>query len=380
MLRTGERGRGTVLRLREDAMAPGEKGQLVTEFIDPTLELVRLLREASEIEHALLVQYLFASFSVNPRYQQRLVGRGFPPSAHNLLGVAVQEMQHLHAVNEMLVALGASPNLIRQDFPYEPDIYPFAFNLEPISRKSVAKYVWTEAPSGDPFLEKLKDDLGDIRPNHLGSLYATLIDVTAKLIASPPSAGIDLTGWPERLEAIKDEGEQAHFAFFVELYQGTHAGFEGQMDVWKLDKADPAYPALDFPVNPTAFICRPGSITEEKAAAVAWLSDLHYWVVLVLLDFGYRYSPSPQALFLAKNHMTGPLLSLGKYLATLGSGTPFDSLSMGYNLGRTREDSIRLLGLLLAEAELETSKLHDDLPADYPFAQIQQTVSALPQL
>ena len=36
---------------------------------------------------------------------------------------------------------------------------------------------------------------------------------------------------------------------------------------------------------------------------------------------------------LAKNHMTGPLLSLGRHLATLGWGTPFDPLSVGYNLG-----------------------------------------------
>lgn len=100
----------------------------------------------------------------------------------------------------------------------------------------------------------------------------------------------------------------------------------------------------------------------------------------MLLDFGYRHSPSPQALFLAKNHMTGPLLSLGRQLAALGSGTPFDPLGMGYNLGRTREDSVRMLGSLVAEAETATDKLRADLPADYPFAQTQQTITALPQL
>src|SRR4051794_33476682 len=193
-----------MLRLRADAAAPGEKGQIVQEFQDRTLELIRLLREASEIEHALLVQYLFAGFSVKPRYQG-LVGSGFPPSASNLIGVAVQEMQHLNAVNELLVLLGASPNLASQDFPYEPDISPFAFNLEPLSRKSLAKYVWTEAPSGDPFLENLKDDLGDIHPNHLGSLYATIIHTTEQVIASPPIPGLDLSAWPARLANIKDE-------------------------------------------------------------------------------------------------------------------------------------------------------------------------------
>lgn len=368
-----------MLRLRKDATAPGEKGQIVTEFQDPSLELVRLLREASEIEHALLVQYLFAGFSVKPRYQRRLVGRGFPASASNIFGVAVQEMKHLQAVNEMLMVLGASPNLVRQDFPYEPDIYPFAFNLEPMSRKSIAKYVWTEAPSGDPFLANLKDELGDVVPNHLGSLYATLIGLTEQLIASPPTPGLDLSGWPERLRIIKDEGEDDHFAFFKTVYDGSHPAFAEVPDVWKLDKADPNYPAFDFPVNPTAFIRRPGTITDERAAAVAWLSDLHYWIVLVLLDIAYR-GQAPLAGFLAQNHMKGSLLILGEHLATLSCGTPFDPLSMGYNLGNTRADSIQLLGRLLAETQSVTDQLAGELPANYPFGQVQQTVTALSQL
>jgi hypothetical protein len=367
-----------MLRLRADATAPGEKNQIVKEFQDPFLELVRLAREASEIEHALLVQYLFAGFSVKPRYEG-LIGGGFPPSASNFLGVAVQEMHHLHAVNQLLMALGASPNLLSQDFPYEPAIYPFPFNLEPMSRRSVAKYVWAEAPPDDPFLAKLTDELGDVHPNHLGSLYATIIDTVEQVIASPPFPDLDLSSWPVRLAAIKDEGEQDHFEFFASVFEGTHPGFDGQADVWKLDKSDPNYPAFDFPVNPTAFTRRPGSIRDEDAARVAWLADLHYWIVLALLDLSYRHRP-PGALFHAKNLMTGPLHSLCQHLATLGSGPPFDSLSMGYNLGRTHEDSVRILGRLLAEANTETEKLRPDLPADYPFAQLQQAVTALPQL
>jgi ferritin-like protein len=365
-----------MLRLRADATAPGEKGQIVAEFQDPYLELVRLLREASEIEHALLVQYLFAGFSVKPQYED-VAGTGFPSLPDSFVGVAVQEMGHLNEVNELLTQLGASPNLSSQDFPYEPDIYPFAFNLEPMSRKSVAKYVWTEARADEPFLHELKDDLGAIHPNHLGSLYATIICAVKEVMASPPTPGLDLSAWPTRLEAVKSEGEDDHFHFFREVYKGTHAGFGGQ-DVWKLDKSDPNYPAFDFPVNPTAFINRPGSIHDEKAAAVAWLADLHYWIILALLDLRYRHS-SARAMFFARGHMNA-LSSLGKHLATLGSGLPFDSLSMGYNLGRTRAESIRILGHLLAEADAEAEKLRPDLPPDYPFLQIQQTVTALPQL
>jgi hypothetical protein len=367
-----------VLRLRQDATTPGGNDQIVYEFEDPLLELVRLLREATEIEHALLVQYLYAAFSVKPHYQ-RVVGTGFPPSARNLLGVAVQEMQHLDEVNQLLVAVGAAPNLIRQDFPYEPAIYPFAFNLEPMSRTSLAKYVWTEAPANDPFLDQLEPVLGELRPNHLGSLYAHIIDLTKKLIAAPPSPDIDLSPWVARLEFIKGEGEVAHFGFFRELFLGTHAGFGGQAGVWDLPQDDPNYPALALQVNPTPFINLPNTIGDEKAAAVAWLSDLHYWITLVLLDVAYRYD-SAIAMSLAKNHMTGPLLKLGRHLATLGCGMPFDPLGIGYNLGRDRESAKRMLGRLLAETEAETQALRADLPADFPFAQTPLTISKLPEL
>jgi len=49
--------------------------RIVRDFQDPYLELVRLVREATEIEHALLVQYLYASFSVKSRYQA-VIGTG----------------------------------------------------------------------------------------------------------------------------------------------------------------------------------------------------------------------------------------------------------------------------------------------------------------
>ncbi len=378
--RRRQRG-GNVLRLRREARAPGEKGQLVYEFKSPLLELVRLLREATEIEHALLVQYLYAAFSVKPQYRQGVVGNAFPVTADNLLGVAIQEMDHLDEVNRLLVQLGASPNLIRQDFPYEPAIYPFAFNLEPMSRASLAKYVWTEAPANEPFLATLEPVLGALRPNHLGSLYATIIDELGKVIAEPPADVGDLSGWPERLERIKGEGEHDHFAFFRSLFLGEHPGFAsaGVHNVWELANDDPNYPALDLQVNPTPFTGLPNTIGDEKAAAIAWLSDLQYWITLALLDIAYRHA-SARAMAFAKSHMTGPLLALGNHLATLECGTPFDVLRVGYDLGRDKESAKHMLGELLAEAQAEIEALRDDLPAGYPFAQTPQTISKLSQL
>src|SRR5215475_9697774 len=124
-----------------DGAAPAG-AEIVPDFRDPYLELLRLLREAAEIEHALMVQYLYAAFSVRGVYRDKLAGEGFSGSARTLTGVAIQEMQHLNAVNELLGAVSGTPCLIRQDFPYEVAIYPFPFELERLTPASAAKYTW----------------------------------------------------------------------------------------------------------------------------------------------------------------------------------------------------------------------------------------------
>src|SRR5436853_4289082 len=80
--------------------------RIAREFEDPFLELIRLLHEACEIEHSLMIQYLYAAFSVRPQYAD-LVGDPGSPRSDCLLGVAIQEMQHLDQVNRLLVGLGA---------------------------------------------------------------------------------------------------------------------------------------------------------------------------------------------------------------------------------------------------------------------------------
>src|SRR5262249_10895415 len=94
--------------------------RIVRDFADPYLELVRLLHEASEVEHSRMLQYLYGAFSLKPAYRS-IAGYG-NANAGDLLGVAIQEMQHLATVNRLLVALGAAPYLVREDFPYEPEV------------------------------------------------------------------------------------------------------------------------------------------------------------------------------------------------------------------------------------------------------------------
>ena len=85
------------------------------DFANPYLELIRLLKEASEIEHDLMVQYLYGGFSLKPAYAE-IVGAP-APSTTSFMGVSIQEMQHLGAVNRLLVELDAAAEAFGPDNP-----------------------------------------------------------------------------------------------------------------------------------------------------------------------------------------------------------------------------------------------------------------------
>jgi len=374
------------------------KIRIVRDFADPHLELLRLTRDATEIEHALLLQYLYAAFAVKPRYD-KLIGSPGDPTASSLLGVAIQEMQHLTVVNGFLVALGGAPNLLAQEFPFDPDIYPFTINLEPLSRPALAKYVYAEAPPGvldweEPkggdadFVNAVWSQLGPgARVNHLGSLYTQIITVTRELEASGVPGLPDLKPWIAKLEAVMKQGEVDHYRFFRSVFMGAHEAFKGQPDIWNLSPLDPVYPAVPIESNPSAYVGHPGQIRNPTALSIAWLGNLHYWVTLCLLDLHFRENSAPTTppetgasdaiLTLAELHMQGPLISIGRHLPTLGVGLPFDPLGTGYASGRDSVWNRRFVLRLLGEAQRLEKKLDGKLPADFPAGVTEYTTDAL---
>jgi hypothetical protein len=350
-------------------------GKVLRDFSSPYLELARLLREATEIEHALMLQYLYSAFSLKPEYAA-IAGDGAPGST-DLIGVAVQEMQHLATVNRLLAALGAAPNLVRQEFPYEPDIYTFEFSLEPMSPKSLAKYIYAEAPTdifraaAPPADRKLAESvrrlLGpDTRANHLGSLYDAIISRLEDYGATNRTDGLDVAGWLGQLRHIKSEGEDQHFHFFRSVFEATHPGFENRVGVWDLPPTDPAYPSLPLPTNPTAYVGHEGEIGDPTVLGLSWLGDLHYWTMLFLLDLHFREPKQDTFLDLARMQMLGPVLSLARHLPTLGGALPFDVLNVGSAPGRDADQSCRFAMEMLREAEIVATALKDALPPDYP--------------
>ncbi len=334
-----------MLRLvRTEDVAEAPAYSIAREFTDPYLELVRLLREACEIEHSLMLQYLYAAFSVKAEYQGKVAGVAGNRS-DGLLGVAVQEMLHLRSVNRMLTRLGAEPHLGRQGFPYDPLIYPFPMALERLTAGSLAKYIYAEAPA-DALHPERQREAGDrefaervlallpegARMNHVGTLYKTVLGLLDELPAGARPAGLE--EMRAEIVEIREQGEEDHYLFFKRLF----------LDYDWSDPGSVGYPSQAVATNPSAMRGQEGVIADAGLLAKARLANLHYWIVLALLEEGYRLGgESREAAKYAHHavrHMMEALFPLGMELAEAGSGIPFDLLGQS-GPGLTR--AMRLL-------------------------------------
>ena len=355
-------------------------------FSDPYLELIRLLKEGAEVEQDLMIQYLYGTYALKPAYAGLV---GVPqPDAVSLMGVIVDEMQHLGGVNRLLVELNARPVLTRQDFPYESDIYPFPFELGPLGSVNLAKYTYCESDktrlkfarsvndNSVLVLDKMKATLGgSIAPNHVGSLYDAIVEVLGEL-KQANSVKLDFGAWFENLGNIKADGEFRHFKFFQSLYEGGHPLLKEIPDVWNLPATDARHPSYDVPVNPSAYEGRPNSIKDEGLRQLAWLGNLNYWSQLLLLDTAYRRSSKPE-IALAQVIMMGPLNSIARYLPTKGAAVPFEPLSMGFDPGLNDASGKRFTRGMLEEARNYARSIENLLPGDFDIKVYDQVMAAL---
>ncbi len=155
---------------------------------------IELLKLAAEVEHALMVQYLYAATSipdepgpVSVNYHEKL------------MDVVIQEMGHLATIQNLLLLLGG-----RKAFYMQRDVMreasaknPIPFVLEPINKTSLATYVAAEKPAQvPPELEAQVDELvrlaekdAGVDTHRVGAIYELL-----RWMFTPPeeaSKGID---------------------------------------------------------------------------------------------------------------------------------------------------------------------------------------------
>ncbi|HEV7403439.1 MAG TPA: ferritin-like domain-containing protein, partial [Chthoniobacteraceae bacterium] len=148
------------------------------------VELVKtLLQAAAEVEHALLAEYLYGYFSLDPN--STFTGdQGF-----TLREIAIEEMGHLMCVQNLLLSVGAGPHFNLQaeaPNPGEQAIYPFPLHMRPLTKAALATYVTAEAPVPLPGLSE-EDRAAAVEADtlskqelaggviHVGMLYARLL-------------------------------------------------------------------------------------------------------------------------------------------------------------------------------------------------------------
>ncbi|HEX5455284.1 MAG TPA: ferritin-like domain-containing protein [Stellaceae bacterium] len=152
---------------------------------------IMLLHIASSIEHALMVQYLYAAYSLGgeqvPAPHRAAVERW----RAEILAVAKEEMGHLLTVQNLLALLGGPVEFDREDYPWDSVFYPAPFTLAPLSLDTLAIYVYAEMPERwadddkDEIVTRARDTarrLGGMerpRVTRVGVIYQSLIATIA---------------------------------------------------------------------------------------------------------------------------------------------------------------------------------------------------------
>lgn len=308
----------------------------------PRDETIFWLSAAAEIEHALMAQYLFAAYSIDPDSLpvENDVRRLATEIRNTLLQIAREEMGHLISVQNLLHAIGGPLHFSRQFSPIEFALQPFAYRLEAATLDSLAKYVIAESPNRpvvelvlrpDPvqdaaIKQKLVDDIGPraVRSNggtplfHVGALFARLHELFKTGLEDadfrPGRGGLQATwsnwgyetargtagrtvlveqlsaasvsdlrrGAMAAIAAIGDQGE----AFDASVIDNDESHFERFLSLYeKLEQAERSLGrpiALPVVTNPVTMPppAQGGHITHERALRWAHLFNLRYRLLL----------------------------------------------------------------------------------------------------
>jgi Ferritin-like len=115
--------------------------------------LVYTLGKAAELEHLIMLQYLFAAFSLKQRTDEGLSAEELAAVQRwrkTLLGIGEQEMLHLALVQNLLTSVGAAPRLARPNFPMPAYSYPAGVRIEllPFGEAALRHFAFLERPEG----------------------------------------------------------------------------------------------------------------------------------------------------------------------------------------------------------------------------------------
>jgi nitrite reductase/ring-hydroxylating ferredoxin subunit len=344
-------------------------------------ELIYLMSEASEIEHMLMLEYLFAALSLKTDASEGLTEEQLEAVRRwegLILEVAAQEMLHLALWGNLLTAIGGAPHFDRPNFPQPVTYYPPGFQLAllPFSEQALGNFVFNERPEGmeynAPELEAAREAMSppitDVVVPHepefstQGYLYRAIEQGFERLVEKYGERRVFIGhpeaqatqryfGWPELVQVTDVASAQAAIDTIVEQGEGArgdrHEAHFGKflrvlVEYSELKEQDPTFePAR--PVVP-AWVRLPGGasvpdptlITDPTTAGVADLFNASYEVMLqMLIRFFAHTEESEEELRTLSKTAVGVMAliikPLGKLLTTLPVGADSPGKTAGPN-------------------------------------------------
>ena len=365
----------SVLRAQPPAVEP----PIVVEHRE---QLIYLLREAAELEHTILCEYLFAAFTMKQRVDEGLTAgqlEAVDRWRNVILTVAKQEMLHLTLVQNLLTAIGAAPHLSRPNLPTAAKHFPAGVQiaLVPFGEKALRHFLFLERPEGlaldDPeaqvAIERARplmtDD--DIVPapqeyGTVGHLYRA-IDVGLAWLTStlgperlfigpaPAQTGPELMKWDglvavtdlasahAAIDVIVEQGEgatgdwrAAHFGKFLEIYDEYLA----------MRVADPSFeparPVLPGHVRAHRYGDAVPLIDDPLTRRVADLFNVANEVMLLALTRFFAHTDeTPEQLRTLESIGVGLMFAAIKPIGQLLTTLPFGPSAPGRTAGPTFE-------------------------------------------
>jgi Ferritin-like len=343
-------------------------------------ELTYLLCQAAELEHAVMCQYLYASFSLKERDDKSLTAEQHSAVERwrSLISrVAAEEMLHWAMVENLLTAVGSAPFVSRPYMPHQAKGYPVGvqFRLLPFGEAALRHFVYLERPEGmeledgegfeavGPALPPM--DPGEVIPRGqefatVGHLYhsiesglARLADTMGedKLFIGPAfhQADEQVFRWPDlapitslaaakqAIERIVEQGEGArgdwrssHYGRFLDVL-GEY------LEMTAADPGfQPAHPVVGAGLRAVEGIEPEVYITDPQTGGCSDLFNATYELILQMIvryfAFGHETPQQRETLAnAAVDLMYGAIKPLGVLLARLPVGPEHPGATAGAN-------------------------------------------------
>jgi hypothetical protein len=342
--------------------------------------LIYTLGKAAELEHLIMLQYLFAAFSLKQTVAEGLTTEQLAAVQRwrkTLLSIGEQEMLHLALVQNLLTAVGAAPRLTRPNFPMPAYSYPAGVRIEllPFGEAALRHFAFLERPEGmavddaegfeavGQAVALPHDESDEIVPHlpefdTIGQLYrsvgAGLEHLAERLgpdrvFIGPPNAQAteehfrweelvavtDLATARRAIDTIVEQGEGA-----LGEWRDAHFGrLLGILDEYlEIRRADPGFeparPVIAANVRPQATGASMPLITDPGTMRCMDLLNVSYEILLQLLSRYFAHTDeTPEQLAVLADVSVGLMYAaikpLGSIVTTQPIGTDLPGVTAG---------------------------------------------------